>query len=107
MIFPVQLIININAQVFAAANLFNVIITQLESEVMFFCHLASQKHNNEVLSILKLSLLAVNHLLSEAKLLFALAITSSSDFPCTTITIKRSVVKSLQFCAYLCLAGTA
>ena len=44
MIFPVQLIININAQVFAAANLFNVIITQLESEVMFFCHLASEKH---------------------------------------------------------------
>ena len=36
MIFPVQLIININAQVFTAANLFNVIITQLESEVMFF-----------------------------------------------------------------------
>jgi len=35
MIFPVQLLININTQVFTATNLFNVIITQLESEVMF------------------------------------------------------------------------
>ena len=44
----------------------------------------------EVLSILKLSLLALNHLLSEAKLLFALAITSSSDFPCTKTLVSSA-----------------
>ena len=90
MIFPVQSIININAQVFTAANLFNVIIRQLESEVMFFFVIWLPKTLYEVLSTLKLSLLAVNHLLSEAKLLFALAITSSSDFPCTKTLVSSA-----------------
>jgi len=85
MIFPVQFFININTQVFTAPNLFNVIITQLMESEVSLCFLSPgfPKTLYKVLSTHKLCLSAENYLLSAARLLFALAITSSSDFPCT------------------------
>jgi len=80
MIFPVKIAININTQIFLTINLFNIDITKLYSIIMIYSS-TFPKILYDVLSILRLNLLAKYQLLSDLKLALTFITTLSSVMP--------------------------